>query len=617
MAEKAGAHPITKSDLEKHFTKVDGYLESIVIGTDIFNVYEELKGIGTTNKNLMSKEAQEMVEEVKKGLALYYQMYSLLEDRVKEANSGITEPEKKLFLGTYSMFAAGSYVENRLEEILKENPAMDLKKEEWKINEIKFDNTKDGLIREVVVRFRNFVNYFKNKKMGENPIDVIRWTEPFFQSIKEVALDKKTLFNPKLVELVKYSEFKIMDEYTISGFEASHEEKVKAKVEFAPILPHQIAGNVLAKQEMLRDMDRIALFDLKEQKNPIIDVGGLSWSVLYDGLPGTGKSSLFRMGLTRLKQRCEQVSEFWKGKNLGDLKWMQMIVDQGVKDEFYGKTGKNLLEKLNITKKPDAIYIITTDDIDLLVSGDRNSSSGGADKDILNILMQYSDGINTVIRGNVQWWAATNDATSMDPALRQRFIARYSVDGPQDWYDFSDILMDKLKVWVKNGIVQVENGKTYNPFKMRIGEKIGGGITDEDKSFLEKLKGKVKGQPTFEDIGMLCKEMKDKNPRFTGRAIHAVSEALKKRINDYEIPEEWYEKPETFFAQEYTTRVEMLKELCKPINGEIIIAELERYFESEERYANDRFESDVKKRVHDYQVEMETRRRLEEIKNGA
>ena len=59
--------------------------------------------------------------------------------------------------------------------------------------------------------------------------------------------------------------------------------------------------------------------------------------------------------------------------------------------------------------------------------------------------MQYSDGVNTVIRGNVQMWAATNDATSMDPALRQRMLARYVVDGPQTPFDFSDIFYIKLK----------------------------------------------------------------------------------------------------------------------------------------------------------------------------
>jgi SpoVK/Ycf46/Vps4 family AAA+-type ATPase len=354
---------------------------------------------------------------------------------------------------------------------------------------------------------------------------------------------------------------------------------------------------------MIRDMDRIPLFDLAAQRNPILEVGGLSWSVLYDGLPGTGKSTLFRMGLTRLKQRCEQAGQFWKSKNIGDLKWRQVIIDQSIKDEYYGKTGKNLLEKIEQTKKADGIYIITIDDIDLLVN-DRDTKSGGADKDILNILMQYVDGINTVIRGNVQMWAATNDATSMDPALRQRFLARYPVDGPQQWYDFSDIFSDKLGNWIKLGIVKVPNGKDYLPFEMRKGQT-GYEKSSQENPLIEKIKEKFRGGVTLRDIGELCDEMRKKNPRFTGRAVHAVSEAIKKRINDYDIPREWYEKPEIFFAQPYETRVEMLKELCGKITGDVIVHELENYFESEERYASDKFESDVGKTIHNLKVNQE------------
>ncbi len=614
LAEKGAVHPISQDDLKKHVKKVDEHIESINRGTlerpNLFTLLQEVGG----DKHVMVKEAQETVDALRNGFSLYYEMHALLDDRVRSIDSDVGADEKRLFTGAYSMFAAGSYIEHTLGLMLgEEQPAQFPRTEDYFIFNLTTDDTLNG----VLARYYGIISTNKRNGKIKQGSDLPKASVDFFKFLRESALAKKPVFHSQLVDVINNAEFRVADEFTISGFQASYDQQVTAKAEFATMLPHQVAGNVLAKKEMLRDMDRIALFDVIEKKNPLLDVGGISWSVLYDGLPGTGKSSLFRMGLTRLHQRCEQVSEFWRHKNVGDLKWKQLVVDQGVKDEFYGKTGKNLLAVLNQAKKIDGIYIITTDDIDLLVSPDRDSSSGGSDRDILNILMQFADGVNTVIRGNVQWWAATNDATAMDPALRQRFIARYEVDGPVAWHDYADITYDKLERWIKQGIVKVEPGKGYTPYEMRKGETGYEQADAKESSVLSALKKFVGKGVTMRDIGEICMEMKKKNPRFTGRAVHAVVEAVKKRINDYDIPEVWYEQPDVFFFQPYEKKSGMLKELCRPVSGEVIISEFERYFASEQRYAQDRFERDVEKRIHDYKVDKETARRIQnENKNS-
>ena len=154
-------------------------------------------------------------------------------------------------------------------------------------------------------------------------------------------------------------------------------------------------------------------------------------------------------------------------------------------------------------------------------------------------------------------------------------------------------------------------GGGYVPYEMRKGET---GYEEklEKASFVSAIEKRLRGKVTLKEIGELCEEMKGKNPRFTGRAVHAVSEAIKKRINDYDIPEEWYEKPDLFFLKDYATRVDMLKELCRKVTGETIVYEFKRYFESEERYASDKFESDVEKTIHQIKVHDEARKKVEE-----
>jgi len=606
LTEKSWAHPIKKEDLEQHLKKVNEHMESINRGrTEIENLFDLVRDVGG-DKHMMAKEVQDTIETLRKGFCLYYEMYAILEDRTDKIDSDISDEEKRLFLGSYSMFAASSYITHKLNLMLEDKePIKCPRKEDYFV----FNARKDDVLNGVLARYYGPINKGKRNHIIKEGSDLPTASVDFFKFLTEEALAKKPTLTKELVELVEKTEFRVADEFSIIGFEPSFEEKATVKAEFVPLEPHQVAGNVLAKQEMLRDMDRIVLFDLVAKRNPILEVGGLSWSVLYDGFPGTGKSSLFRMGLTRLNKRCEQVSEFWQNKNLGNLKWKQLVIDQRVKDQYYGQTGQKLLAIIDQAKKVDGIYVITIDDIDLLVSGDRDESSGGADKDILNILMQYADGINTIIRGNAQWWAATNDATAMDSALRQRFMARYAVDGPQTADDFSDITYEKLKEWIDLGKVDLPFGSGYTPYEMRKGES--GYKSKEDEGVLSRIKKKFSGKITLKDIGELCKEMKDKNPRFTGRAVHAVSEAIKKRINDYDMPEEWYENPDLFFFQDYNRRVEMLKELCKMVTGEMVVQEYERYFESEQRYASDKFNSDVEKTVHSMRVHEKARSDLQ------
>src|SRR6185503_2674298 len=79
----------------------------------------------------------------------------------------------------------------------------------------------------------------------------------------------------------------------------------------------------------------------------------------------------------------------------------------------------------------------------------------GADKDVLNITMQFLDGAFTTHIGNAQTYAATNEPTATDSALRQRFHHREAIDGPEDWDDYAALIGIKLARQIKRGLVKV------------------------------------------------------------------------------------------------------------------------------------------------------------------
>src|SRR3989344_2376065 len=607
MTGKSDVHPITKEDLAKHAKKVDEHMESISRGAERPSLFDLVRDIGE-DKHLMAPEVQSSVQALRDGFSLFYEMHAILEDRVIDIDSGITDGERKSFMGAYSMFAASSFIAHSLNLLLGEDEFYPVPRKE---DYFAFDLGKDNTLNDVLVRYYGLINTGKRNKTLKEGKDLPKGSVDFFRFLRDSALERKAGLNHSLVELVDSTTFNVADEFTISGFEASFEDETKTtKAEFEPVEPSEVIGNTLAKQEMTRDMDRIALYDPMVRKNPIIEVGGLSPSVLYDGFPGTGKTTLFKMGRTRLERRAAMVREFWTTLNIKGLPVKMLILSPKVKTKWYGDAGQGTSQLVEEAQRLDSYNIFLTDDIDMMFSGGREESGGG-DKDIMNVLMQFSSGIGSSYKGQMQWWAATNEPTALDPAMRQRFMSKYDVTGPETSEDFSDLLHLKLGRWIKIGLIDIELGKGYAPNTERTGS-----VTSQVAGrIVQSVRKTFSTNPTFKDLGDLAKKFKDENPRFTGRPIEAVRVAVEKRINDYDIPEEWYTKPRIFFEKPYNERVGMLKEMCRKVDSTVVAEELTRYAKTEARYEIDRFEKEVERTMHNTKVQTEALSRMRGNKN--
>jgi hypothetical protein len=66
-----------------------------------------------------------------------------------------------------------------------------------------------------------------------------------------------------------------------------------------------------------------------------------------------------------------------------------------------------------------------------------------------------------------------------------------------------------------------------------------------------------------------------------------VTQKLLAESADFDVPEEWFTNPAIYLGKNYDEKVALLATLYRPITGEMIAAELEQYFNSEQRYADD------------------------------
>jgi hypothetical protein len=491
------------------------------------------------------------------------------------------------FAFNYATLAASLYISNKLAEILKGEGVMSAA-ETRDLSAVQLDTAfpAETVLRRLLTPvYAGLVHHVQNpgNPFFKTPLELPIYIAGIFSRYAELARQRKNR-NPDLEKNLEGYQFRIMDGFVVLvGYDDKSALTMQAggqKVSYRPIRPAEIVGNRSAKRKIARYIDRLALYDAVQQRNPVIELGGLSWSVLFDGPPGTGKSSLYRMAMTLLDERVAQLGH----------KRVFVSIDQSIKDEYYGKTGKILLERLAVGQDPTALVLCIFDDIDLLTSS--RDKAQGADNDINSIIMQYLDGVYTMRRGNVINFAASNKPTGLDDAMRNRFNDRCLIDGPSTAEDFADMVSLTGSGLLKNNLLTIDNG--YTPFTTQdLRDAKGGwsGAADTAAYMAEELT--QYRTATLIDFGRFMAGLKAKNPKITGRSAGAIVEAIKERCANFDIPAEWFDHRALFVEQPWERKLCMLGELYTAITPDILFQEAKRYFDSEERFARTEAEGHV------------------------
>jgi hypothetical protein len=118
---------------------------------------------------------------------------------------------------------------------------------------------------------------------------------------------------------------------------------------------------------------------------------------------------------------------------------------------------------------------------------------------------------------------------------------------------------------------------------------------------------------TLADIGTYLHLIKEAEPRFTGRAIKNVTDAIKMRAMDIELPNAWFEKPEAFMHKPYDAKKAMIEELRGPFSMDMVMQEINRYADSEFRYSDKSDDAAVEKLLRDTRLRERAAREMAEL----
>jgi energy-coupling factor transporter ATP-binding protein EcfA2 len=390
------------------------------------------------------------------------------------------------------------------------------------------------------------------------------------------------------------------DDLTLAGFRPARKGR-GAALTMAFKKPTEVIGNHIAKYQSMRLAKMLMAYDFERRLNPFAEVGGFIFTFMGDGAPGTGKTTLIQMMAGLLNDYCKVAGYPFRYQNFS--------IDQI--DSYQGKSGQNAKAFIDQVLDPAVIGFGTIDDIDQVAGkrGDRQSSAG--QQEVTAVFMQAFAGANTVVRGNCTFGMFSNYPENVDDALRQRAGARFLVDGPQTREDYIDILALLLG---KNHAIPLGDHQLYAAQEIRraVAASFEGHGRPHEAGLLavwEKVAAEVGPLDTIARIGTYLKAIQTADPRFTGRAIKNITDAVKVRAMDFELPDEWMENPDLFLRKPYDDKAAMIRGLAKPITVEMVIQEINRYADSEFRYADKSDEAAIEAMVRDMRRAEEAKKR--------
>ena len=395
------------------------------------------------------------------------------------------------------------------------------------------------------------------------------------------------------------------DDFTLDGFDVTPGQK-RTKLVMSFKKPTEIVGNHLAKAQALRVAKMLMAYDFERQLNPFVELGGFLFTFIGDGMPGTGKTMLIQMTAGLINGYCEIAGYPFHYENFG--------VDQI--SSYQGKSGQNAKQFIDNVINPRAIGFGTIDDIDQVAAKRSDDRASAGQHEVTAVLMEAFAGATTVVRGNCTFGMFSNYPENVDDALRQRAGARWLVDGPQSEDDYIDILAILIG---KNHSIPVGDHDLFTTQEVQRAMKAAYGKHDRPSEeglirVFERYRAEHGGFDDLADIGRYLHMIKEAEPRFTGRAIKNITDAVKMRAMDVELPDEWFEDAGTFMHQSYDQKAEMIRGLRGEITMNMVLQEINRYADSEFRYSDKSDQAAIDDMLRQARLREKAQVRMEEMK---
>ncbi|MBT8245179.1 MAG: AAA family ATPase [Winogradskyella sp.] len=530
---------------------------------------------------------------------------SLIENKLALDNNGKREYESKMHTATAFMLFSMSY---KIIHDLKPKASDDLSVMKQKfagIPEVSFLTPLKGISCSLFY----YDKYLSHPEIIKSDKDVIDFTVVYFEAlISEIQLRKSTL---EYTETIVDRAYKLENsDFAIDGWSNTFEGSAKS-VEFNTIQFEQIVGNRDAKHFARRLTERMLSYDFEAQKNPFQELGGFMPVFMGYGIPGTGKSMLIAAIATRLKEHCDNL----------DIPFLFHPMPDTLISTFQGGSAEKMVEWMKPLQDPTKLIFAPIDDAENNLQERTTQGVSAGVKEVIGVFLRYTEGAYAVNYGNSSIGLFTNLPEMLDKAVISRVQGRFKIDGARTEHDF----LDQDHIWwrkLQDTIPEFINMNDPEGYKYLADQGLAKSMGDILNAVKKPSEERV--HDTFDKVeklhqnedhmfyGALYKEIQKIFPFFSSRDVRNIQSAISLRLTDFDLEQDWFENPETYFKKDYDTKFNMLQELMKSnmkgLNfSDIRRQEVIRYLDNVATIADTDFKRKVDARVNQLNIETEAR----------
>jgi len=408
--------------------------------------------------------------------------------------------------------------------------------------------------------------YIERSNVVNSELELVKMTLLYFERLlEEIAMRKASLQYDEFFTQVHYK--LEHTDFVITGWDTAFTSTAHS-ITFNPTRMEDIVANHDAKHMFKRYAERLLCHDITTGKNPMLELGGLPSITMADGKPGTGKSMLIAATATLLKEWTDWL----------EIPFLFWPLPENIISTFQGGSAERAVEWFRPMKDANKIIFAPIDDAENnLEERTRQGVSAGV-REFIGVFLRNTEGAYAVNNGNRLISLFTNIPDQIDKAVLSRIQSRVSMDGAKTREDF----IDQDWIWWRRysklmpDFVDASNPKDYEIMSSQKELSSLSEVYKDDYQFQnEKIKSiydsvEKNFDPNEHDFfGHFYKMVLDQFPFFASRDLRNIQKAVDGRIIDFDLPKDWWEDPQTFFKQEYDTKLAMLKELTKENMGDL------------------------------------------------
>lgn len=455
--------------------------------------------------------------------------------------------------------------------------------------------------------------YLNHPDVIKTEKDIIDFTTVYFEAILEEINLRKNAFD-YTETLVDRTYKKEKSEFAVSGWETVFSDNIKS-VEFNKIHFEQIVGNRDAKHFAKRLIERMLAYDFEAKKNPFQELGGFMPVFMGYGIPGTGKSMLIAAIATKLKEYSDELN----------IPFLFHPMPDTLISTFQGGSAEKMVQWMKPLQDPTKLIFAPIDDAENNLQERTAQGVSAGVKEVIGVFLRYTEGAYAVNYGNSSVGLFTNLPEMLDKAVISRIQGRFKIDGARTIPDFLDqdyIWWNKLDKILPD-FVNMKNPDYDWLSEQGLAKNLGEILKHTERpteqrvlDIYEKVEKEYKDN-MHDFYAALYKDIQKTFPFFSSRDIRNIQKAVSMRLTDFDLPEDWLDKPDIFLKKDYDTKYIMLQDVMKQnmkgLNfADIRRQEVIRYLDNMAIIADVDFKRKVGNRVKELNIRVEAEKQFKQ-----